>query len=98
LNGGDEIILCDFGIAAHPETMTHLFVGSRNYMSPEVFENKLYDFKTDIWSFGCVVFEMLTLEKAFNGNSLLAIGLKVKECQINMPKCSETRIEYLMKK
>jgi serine/threonine protein kinase len=78
--------------------MTNMFVGSQNYMSPEVFESKMYDFKTDIWSFGCVVFELIKLDKAFNGNGVLVIGIKVRECQLRLPKIEEPRIEFLIKK
>lgn len=56
----ESIILCDFGLAVSPETLTSKFVGSQNYMSPEVVNYMDYDFKTDIWSLGCVLYEIFT--------------------------------------
>ena len=34
-------------------------------MSPELFKNKPYSYKSDVWALGCVLYEMLTLQKAF---------------------------------
>lgn len=39
------------------------FIGTKDYMSPEILNGVKYDFKTDIWSAGCVIFELITLEK-----------------------------------
>jgi NIMA (never in mitosis gene a)-related kinase len=96
----DEIILCDFGIAVHPNTLkTNIFAGSHSYMSPEVFSSKNYDFKTDIWSFGCVIFELATLKKAFEGEDIVDLGTKVKNIQEDaIPKTNQIQIDFLIKK
>lgn len=39
-------------------------------MSPEIMNNQRYNSKTDIWSLGCVLFELLTLKVPFEGNSM----------------------------
>ena len=44
-------------------------VGTANYMSPEQARGKTVDRRTDIWAFGCVLFEMLTHSRAFTRNS-----------------------------
>lgn len=36
-------------------------VGTLNYLSPEVEKSLSYDYTTDIWSTGCVIFELITL-------------------------------------
>jgi serine/threonine protein kinase len=40
-------------------------VGSLEYMSPEMIKLDEYSFKTDIWSLGCVLYELVFLKKAF---------------------------------
>ena len=48
-------------------------VGTPYYMSPELCENKPYNSLTDIWSAGCVCYEMLELRKPFIGNTLMQV-------------------------
>jgi serine/threonine protein kinase len=33
-----------------------------------------YDYKTDVWSTGCILFELITLEQPFKGNSLIELA------------------------
>lgn len=40
-------------------------VGTPLYISPEIWNNKAYDFKTDMWSLGCLLYEMCTLNYPF---------------------------------
>lgn len=44
--------------------------GTPYYTSPEVWQNRPYDSKCDVWSFGCVLYEVATLEPPFKGISL----------------------------
>lgn len=39
--------------------------GTPYYASPEVWRDEPYDFKSDIWSLGCVIYEMITLQPPF---------------------------------
>jgi serine/threonine-protein kinase len=64
--GGEERVkVLDFGIAKNPhggdETLTHTgtFVGSPRYMSPEQLQGEPVDARSDIYSLGCVLYEML---------------------------------------
>ena len=52
-------------------------VGAPYYLSPEICEDKAYDHKSDVWSLGCILYEMATLKRAFNGQSLPALVLKI---------------------
>jgi NIMA (never in mitosis gene a)-related kinase len=46
-------------------------------MSPELFSNEPYNHKSDIWSFGCCVYEMATLRQAFNARDLTSLMYRV---------------------
>lgn len=59
------IKLGDFGIARVLRNTGELActqIGTPYYMSPEIMDNKRYNSKTDIWSLGCVLYELLTLK------------------------------------
>ena len=51
-------------------TRTGVIMGTAAYMSPEQTRGKAVDKRTDIWAFGCVLFEMLTGKPAFPGETL----------------------------
>jgi serine/threonine protein kinase/Tol biopolymer transport system component len=51
-------------------TGTGVILGTASYMSPEQARGKAVDRRTDIWAFGCVLYEMLTCRVAFPGETL----------------------------
>ena len=52
------------------ETREHAILGTTPYMSPEQASGKPLDKRTDIWAFGCVLYEMLTSHRAFGGETV----------------------------
>lgn len=55
------------------------FTGTPYYMSPEVLKHDGYNSKSDVWSLGCVLYELCTLHHAFQGQ---VRDLCVRACDI----------------
>ncbi|MDG5815129.1 protein kinase [Chitinispirillales bacterium ANBcel5] len=72
--------ITDFGIAkiftGTGITMTGSAVGTPEYMSPEQAQGKKLDMKTDIYSLGVVIYELLTRRPPFTANNSMAVAYK----------------------
>jgi hypothetical protein len=80
LLGNGRLVLGDLGISKVLEgTMdfAQTCIGTPYYMSPEIFKNKPYSYKSDVWALGCVLYEMTTLDHAFDANSLNGLAQKI---------------------
>lgn len=58
-------------------TMAGVILGTAAYMAPEQAKGRAIDRRTDLWAFGCVLFEMLVGRRAFEGDTLTAVLLKI---------------------
>ena len=71
----------DASLASMPTLATGSIVGSivgtPGYMSPEQARGKEVDARTDIWAFGCIVYEMLTARQAFDGETVTDVVAKI---------------------
>lgn len=57
--------------------MATTIIGTPYYMSPELFMNKPYNSKSDVWALGCCVYEMTTLKHAFNAKDMNSLVFKI---------------------
>ena len=86
---GDLVKIGDFGTARFmgpgtsgvKDTRENTVTGSPDYMSPEHCRGQLTDGRTDIYALGCMLFEMLTGDVPFTGETAVAVMIK----QVNEP-------------
>ncbi|HLS78559.1 MAG TPA: Stk1 family PASTA domain-containing Ser/Thr kinase [Nocardia sp.] len=86
INRSGAVKVMDFGIAraiadaANPMTQTAAVIGTAQYLSPEQARGETVDARSDVYSVGCVLFEILTGEPPFSGDSPVAVAYQhVKE-------------------
>jgi serine/threonine-protein kinase len=84
VTGNGAVKVADFGIAravsGETVTQTAMVLGTAQYFSPEQAQSQPVDARSDIYSLGCVLYEMLTRQVPFTGSSPVAIAYKhVKE-------------------
>lgn len=65
---GNRPMIGDFGVSAFddPNNVKGQMVGSAHYMAPEVCKAKPFEFKSDIWSLGIILYELCTFKKPFD--------------------------------
>ncbi|KAI9061723.1 kinase-like protein [Trametes sanguinea] len=68
LDENNFVKLGDFGLskALHQASFANTYVGTPYYMSPELMQEKAYDSKSDIWSLGCLIYELCALKPPFH--------------------------------
>ena len=74
-----ESNLMDSPTLTTPPTGAGVILGTAAYMSPEQARGKAVDRRTDIWSFGCVLYECLTGKQAFEGETVSDLIAKILE-------------------
>src|SRR3989339_589034 len=101
--------LTDFGIAritASSKTQTGTVLGTPSYMSPEQLSGKKVDGKSDLFSLGVVLYELLTGSKPFEGESIAELMFKIanekqpdpKTKNPNIPDCAVKVIDKALDK
>ena len=79
---GGEVKVGDLGLGRVMEgyyDRAGSVVGTPYYMSPEVIREEEYDYATDIWSLGCLVYEMAQLHVPFEGDNLWLLGINIQQ-------------------
>jgi serine/threonine-protein kinase PpkA len=97
------LLLTDFGVAKQLTTIEELtatgnMVGSPHYLSPEQALGRSVDGRSDIYSLGIVLYEMLVGVRPFEGNSAIDVALKhIHSPRPRLPHCLE-HFEPLLEK
>ena len=68
--------------------------GTPYFASPEIWEDKPYSFKSDIWSIGCILYQMAALKMPFQGKNIKEVYYNLKN--INIPPLPQIYSEELM--
>jgi eukaryotic-like serine/threonine-protein kinase len=82
-------------------TQAGIILGTAAYMSPEQAKGKPVDRRTDIWAFGCVLYEMLTGQMAFSGETVtdtLAAILKSEPDWSRLPSTTPAHVRVLLRR
>ena len=74
-----QIKIGDFGISKILDGTSYAttMAGTLLYMAPEIVKGIKYTNKIDIWSLGCILYEICTLKKCFDANNLLNLAKKI---------------------
>jgi serine/threonine-protein kinase len=97
-----EIKITDFGIARIMEeptlTADGQVFGTPSYMSPEQVAGKDLDCRTDLFSLGVVLFEMLTGRKPFAGDTVVTITYNIMNQEVTVPPTIPFHLERVIKR
>ena len=75
-----KIKIGDFGIAkalTNTKNNATTIIGTPYYFSPEIINGEPYNYKTDIWSLGVVLYEMCCLKLPFESNNIAQLSIKI---------------------
>ena len=90
-----QVKITDFGIAKTEKsnlTTTGQFLGTPNYMSPEQVTGDAVDGRSDLFSLGVVLYELLTRKKPFSADNLTSISYKIVHEQFVPPETYDASI------
>ncbi len=100
-DGADHEALSDSTPTISRTTGDSVIVGTAPYMSPDQARGRMVDQRTDIWSFGCVLFECLTGSRPFEGETLLDTLSAIVRAEPDwtlLPPATPRRLRHLIQR
>jgi len=96
-----KVKLGDFGVSKTLERtgdFAKTSLGTPYYLSPEICSGHKYDYKTDIWMLGCLLYELCALHKPFEGDSLHCVLNKILTQEyVPLPKGYSETVSQLVR-
>lgn len=94
-----HISLTDFGLSKQPldDSYAYSFCGTVEYMAPEIVNRKGHSFTADWWSFGVLMFEMLTGALPFQGANRKETMTQILKAKLGMPLNISTEAQALLR-
>jgi Tol biopolymer transport system component len=87
---------------SRPLTAEGMLVGTFQYMAPEQLEGKEADARSDLWALGCVLYEMATGQRAFEGKSQASLIAAIMEREprpiVELQPLSPSALEHLVRR
>ena len=97
---GDHAKIMDFGIArlrtSDVKTRTGMLLGSPKYMSPEQIVGRALDHRSDIFSLGVLIYEMVTGASPFSGPDLPSLMHAISQSEPMAPSRADPRLPHLL--
>lgn len=91
--------LGDFGISRELDidAKAQTSCGTPYFMPPEVCEGKSYDRKADVWSLGVILYELITLKKPFDSETIQDVLKKIISCDFEpVPNDTDANLKILV--
>ncbi|KAB7497985.1 Serine/threonine-protein kinase Nek1 [Armadillidium nasatum] len=87
----------DFGIARFLRTKQELAttaIGTPYYLSPEICLRKPYNYRSDMWSVGCILYELCALRHPFEANDFESLVLKILQGSYPPVSCTYSKLMH----
>jgi len=98
LDSDGHIAVTDFGLSKENlEDKAYSFCGTVEYMAPEVVSRKGHSFAADWWSFGVLMFEMLTGQLPFQGTNRKETMTQILKAKLGMPEYLSLEAQSLLR-
>jgi len=95
-----KIKIGDMGMSVHVEEGEMIIsrVGTPLYIAPELVKKEKYDYKIDIWSFGCSLYHLAKTSPPFNDENLIKLGNSIiNEQPAHLPSCYSNKLyEFIL--
>jgi RAC serine/threonine-protein kinase len=101
LTNSGHVVVTDFGLSKEglhdPDDITTTFCGTPEYLAPEILEGKGYTKAVDWWSFGTMMFEMLTGLPPFYTEDVQQMYTKILTTNLEIPKTMSNEAAELLR-